>query len=63
MRGMTKGEIRTVWLAADAEPKFRQKIRENAEKYGVEVIVAGTGAEFRRVCDVDVDTYCFGEKK
>ena len=63
VRGMAKGEIRKVWLAADAEPKFREKIREHAEKYGVEVIVAGTGAGFREVCGVDVDTYCFGEKK
>ncbi|MGN0795419.1 MAG: ribosomal L7Ae/L30e/S12e/Gadd45 family protein [Christensenellales bacterium] len=60
LRGMASDELRCVILSEDAEDFIKTKVRTQAEKSGVEVIVAPSMAWLGKECNIAVNAAAVG---
>jgi len=59
-RLLTEGKIAQVYLAADADEAFKQKVFHIARQQGVEVAETGTRREFAALCKIRVGCAVIG---
>lgn len=63
LRGLEVNEFSCVYIARDAEPPLRQKIREACEAAGVSALDAESMEALGEWCRIDVGAACAGVKK
>lgn len=60
LRALDHDQLQTVYLASDADPALKSKIRAACDVHGAEVIPVNAMKELGRFCGIEVGAACAG---